>query len=408
MNVNKVLMFLPFCWCAVEAQVVTNTGVITINPKTTMSVVSNFDNQNTGTLWNDGELSLLGDFNNDGLVTFSPTIKGGNTRFDGTSKQIIRGTEVPEFQNVMFNNSAAQPAIELHNEINISGKADFTQGIVNNQDFGGMVVFEQNGEHINTNTSSFATGEVMKKGGASFMFPVGAGENFRHSKITGSKDAANVFLGNYFSKNSNSSWPHSKKIEEIDVIDDKEYWTLEKKAGKGDVMLTLSWDEYSTTPGDMANGEEENLHIVRWSTDKNMWVDEGGVVDVSNRTVTTPVSVSGYGVFTLAKVFAFLPCKLVVYNAVSPNGDGMNDYFKVEGLNACSISANSVQIFNRWGVEVYQENNYGEDGKLFRGYSNKLPNKLLPAGTYFYIINMNFDAGGKSQSHKKSGYLYLN
>ncbi|MEM8567599.1 MAG: gliding motility-associated C-terminal domain-containing protein, partial [Bacteroidota bacterium] len=66
-----------------------------------------------------------------------------------------------------------------------------------------------------------------------------------------------------------------------------------------------------------------------------------------------------------------------VYNAVSPNNDGRNDWWIIEGLT----SPNNIRIFNRWGDEVKELNNYvGSSG---------VPNNELDdliAGTYFYQI----------------------
>ncbi|MEO9513325.1 MAG: gliding motility-associated C-terminal domain-containing protein, partial [Flavobacteriaceae bacterium] len=49
---------------------------------------------------------------------------------------------------------------------------------------------------------------------------------------------------------------------------------------------------------------------------------------------------------------------------------------------------NTVQIFNQWGVAVFQASGYQND---FEGISNKTGNglKRLPAGPYLYIINLN-------------------
>ena len=177
-------------------------------------------------------------------------------------------------------------------------------------------------------------------------------------------------------------------------------------------MLTLSWDETSTTPADILVSPQTSIHIVRWDEAQNRWIDEGGVVDSDKKTVTTPVNVSGYSVFTTARVDdgIVLPCStLTVYNAVSADGDGKNEYFKIGGLTECSAD-NTVEIYNRWGVKVYDTVNYDSNGNVFRGYSEGRTtiskNEMLPTGTYFYIINIKY-SGTTPQVIKKSGYLYL-
>ena len=66
-------------------------------------------------------------------------------------------------------------------------------------------------------------------------------------------------------------------------------------------------------------------------------------------------------------------------NFFSPNGDGKNELFDLSDVNPngdCFIT-----IMNRWGVEVWNAENYANDwtGVDFNG-------KSLPDGTYYYIL----------------------
>jgi len=109
-----------------------------------------------------------------------------------------------------------------------------------------------------------------------------------------------------------------------------------------------------------------------------------------------------------------LPCKnIIIHNALSANEDGKNDYFQIENIedNACYKNV-KVEIFNRWGVLVFERANYDNAGNAFRGLSegrttiNK--SEGLPTGTYFYIISYDtVDGVGQTQNIKKDGYLYL-
>jgi len=109
-----------------------------------------------------------------------------------------------------------------------------------------------------------------------------------------------------------------------------------------------------------------------------------------------------------------LPCKtIIVHNAFSANEDGRNDYFQIENIenNDCYKNV-KVEVFNRWGVLVFEKDNYNNEGNAFRGKSegrttiNK--NEGLPTGTYFYVLSYDtVDGVGKTQNIKKDGYLYL-
>lgn len=71
-------------------------------------------------------------------------------------------------------------------------------------------------------------------------------------------------------------------------------------------------------------------------------------------------------------------CDLVIPNVITPNGDGLNDYFEIEGILYVS---NTVRIFNRWGQEVYSAKNY----------RNQWKGGDLPDGTYYYEITVERD-----------------
>nr|WP_315262573.1 gliding motility-associated C-terminal domain-containing protein [uncultured Flavobacterium sp.] len=108
-----------------------------------------------------------------------------------------------------------------------------------------------------------------------------------------------------------------------------------------------------------------------------------------------------------------LPCKsIVIHNALSANEDDKNDYFQIENIENNDCYKNfKVEIFNRWGILVFEKENYNNEGNAFRGRSegrttiNK--NEGLPTGTYFYIISYDTVDGAKIQNIKKDGYLYL-
>ncbi len=74
-------------------------------------------------------------------------------------------------------------------------------------------------------------------------------------------------------------------------------------------------------------------------------------------------------------------------NVFSPNGDGINEYFKIKepDLSVTSIKSFHVFIFSRGGQRVYE---YSGDPKTWEGWDGKLygKSKDAPDGVYFYII----------------------
>ncbi|MDW8850725.1 gliding motility-associated C-terminal domain-containing protein [Flavobacterium sp. MMLR14_040] len=99
-------------------------------------------------------------------------------------------------------------------------------------------------------------------------------------------------------------------------------------------------------------------------------------------------------------------CKVTIYNAVSPDGDGKNEIFKIDGIE-CYANA-YVQIYDRWGILVYDAYNYDNNAVAFRGISEGratvAKQKGLPDGTYFYVITYTTYL---NEPVSKTGYLYL-
>ena len=94
--------------------------------------------------------------------------------------------------------------------------------------------------------------------------------------------------------------------------------------------------------------------------------------------------------------------EIFVYNGVSDNGDGANDYFVVDCIE--DFWNNNVKIYNRSGDLVYEVDDYDNDINTFAGRGNKglyLDSGILPVGTYFYVIDL------KDGSVPRTGYLEL-
>lgn len=420
--IHCLVFLLLFC-SKTFAQTI-NTGDMSILNGTVVSTISNFSNAQDATLINDGEFFVFADFNNDGLVDFTPSQKG-YTRFEGNSLQIISGTspaEFTKFYNVLFDNNSVQPAFHLSGDISISGSSDFNRGIVQNDDFAGLIVYENDGSHVNTSNESHVDGYVQKNGTSEFLYPTGDSGFFRYAKVIPiTPNAPNdAFTGKYFLQNSNLLYPHSNRSPNLLQIDNTEYWTIDKTNGDSKIMLTLSWDQ-ATTPNFIwsdldPNAENETVSIARWDEVQKLWVDLEGIVEIggngiSSGSVTTFSNTGGFGVFTLAKVKRKVEeGNLVVFNAVSPNGDGKNDYFTIDKIE--NYPNNHVEIYNQWGVKVFETSNYNSNGNVFKGYSHGRttisPKDKLPTGTYYYILTYEVTKEGSSKNIEKAGFLYLN
>ncbi len=114
----------------------------------------------------------------------------------------------------------------------------------------------------------------------------------------------------------------------------------------------------------------------------------------------------------------------VIPNAFSPNQDGYNDYFKVmiyctgtQGGNEERVLGDDftdarIEIFNRWGNLVYEQERYGNEdywGNVDAWWNGTSMNDMqvggnqLPTATYYYILY--FNDGNREPI---TGFVFLN
>ena len=95
-----------------------------------------------------------------------------------------------------------------------------------------------------------------------------------------------------------------------------------------------------------------------------------------------------------------------VNQLVTPNGDGRNEFLFIRGVD--KIRNSTLRIFNRWGVAVYEGENYNNQNNVFdgrsRGRSTLSVEEYLPSGIYFYIFDYTTLDG---ESKVDSEYLYI-
>ncbi|WPO78213.1 PKD domain-containing protein [Flavobacterium sp. KACC 22761] len=202
------------------------------------------------------------------------------------------------------------------------------------------------------------------------------GETIRYNfevKNTGNTTLTNVFITDNLPAIVLSGSPITLAPQEINATNFSAVY----------VITRADIDAGSVTNQALAEGTAPSGEKVNALSDDENFVDDNPtVVDVVN-------------------------CVIEVFNAVSPNGDGINDEFQIQGLEC--YPNNSVEIYNRWGVKVFETSGYGSNRNIFQGYSDARTTisrgDRLPDGTYFYTLKYQDETSNRTQ--EKSGYLYI-
>ncbi len=102
-----------------------------------------------------------------------------------------------------------------------------------------------------------------------------------------------------------------------------------------------------------------------------------------------------------ATVIILVAAPLLAYEGFSPDGDGMNDVWRIRGIE--NYPNNTVRIFNRWGNLVFEIKGYNNQDQAWSSHSTAgLVAGDVPDGTYFYLIDL-----GNNQP-PRSGYVIVN
>ncbi|WP_044399155.1 gliding motility-associated C-terminal domain-containing protein [Lacinutrix sp. Hel_I_90] len=93
-------------------------------------------------------------------------------------------------------------------------------------------------------------------------------------------------------------------------------------------------------------------------------------------------------------------CPPEIPQGFSPNNDGYNDFFNIQGLYTI-FENHELLIYNRYGRLIFK----GDDNTKWDGISNQGINKgkLVPVGTYFYVLALN-----DKNYVNITGWVYLN
>ncbi|WP_452229849.1 MULTISPECIES: gliding motility-associated C-terminal domain-containing protein [unclassified Lacinutrix] len=338
------------------------------------------DLENDGTF--NENLGLAGFYNEDNVITIS-------------------GTESPRFFDMdvaVDNNLFLEISTEISNGLNyIIGDVITPR---NNPNI--SLDYLSNAFFVAEDDLRLTDGYASFTGNNAFSFPIGDDNKLR-PLITPFQSGNPKFSAAYFNEDPNFPSTFSTSFDTnnsegiLNTINLEEFWDFN---GTEETQVTLTWNTDSDI--NVLVDDLLNLRVVGWSNTENQWKDLGNVDFTGNINTGTITSTSfvpnDYEIITFGSLIG--SDGITVYNGISPNGDGKNDVFVIEGVE---LFRNSLQIYNRWGRMVYDAENYQND---WNGYTNKEiligKNKKLPVGTYFYLLIL------PDENKEYAGYLYIN
>lgn len=95
-------------------------------------------------------------------------------------------------------------------------------------------------------------------------------------------------------------------------------------------------------------------------------------------------------------------CPPIVYNFISANEDGFNDYFFIDGLRNIFLNF-QIEIYNRWGHLIWKGNQNSDDWRGEVSEDVKWNGNISADGTYFYLLFLN----DPDYPKPLQGFLYI-
>ena len=371
----RFFIVLFFSVTLLQAQMVNSGSQMSIAQGTTLGVDTDF--LNTGTLINQGEILLTGDWMNVGV-------------YDSTGGQLVfSSSEVQEIMNngQEINNLVIRNGIKtLSDDLTITGELSLNSGVLQVKEeakltLGQGVLITGAGE------DSYIDGKVFQTGTGDLFFPIGTSSEYLPvilRDVTGSNPEVGM--------EAFSSAPTQGLEANLEELAIDAYWQLSSDESYGSSFISLPYENVNelarlvVAQATSANGLFNTIGNADFS-------EEGGI----NYATSEGAAIGPFFTLALAPESAPLP-PLKVVNVLTPLQDGKHDFLRIENIEL--YPDNKVEIFDRHGNKVFSLSNYNNRDRVFIGEPNNGISGQLPDGNYFYTIKT-------GRTKVTSGFLFL-
>ncbi len=339
---------------------------ITIASNTTLSVRGDVENE--GTIANNGHLKVSGPWVNSGL--YEPA--NGEITFNSSSATI---PQIIHHNGQTFNiiTIAGGTKKVLLSDMVVNAEVHFQNGIVEAAGSAKLILTDEVAI-TGASDSSHVHGVVVHIGDGHKLFPVGTGLTYLPVELPDVRDPdAIIGVQALPFGNSGPSLPST-----LGSIFRERYWHVDVQSGSlpaSPIVLPLMDVSWADNP--------ERLVVVQSESPTDHFTSIGRVEQQNSGRVRSEFNVS---MPFIALATTAESREIVVYNAVSNNGDAQNAYLRIDNIE--HYLPNKLSIFNRWGDKVFEIGNYDNAENAFRGQSNTNSDKDLVSGTYYYVLEL--------------------
>ncbi|MFS4482005.1 gliding motility-associated C-terminal domain-containing protein [Hyunsoonleella sp. 2307UL5-6] len=356
-----------------------------------------FQNYGNIQMHENAEVGFHIDLINDG--TFNENL--GLAGFYNTENELsISGSQIPRFYDMEVD-VVNHLFLDINTEV-VNSVSYITGDIITPRDDSSIAIdYLNNSFYILEDDERNTDGYASYSGDLSFTFPIGDNDKLRPLITTNSTPNTRVKAA-YYDEDPNvpSTFNTSFNTQSLEPIigatSTIEFWDFD---GPINSFVTLTWNSESEI--DNLVSDLSKLRVVGWHIQDMQWKDLGNTNTtglLNEGTITSFLfNPSDYEVITFGALIT--EDDINIFNLVSPNNDGINDTFTVEGIEAFD---NELTIFNRWGSVVYKMDNYQNNWDGVANVKHVIQRqKKVPVGTYYYILKL------KDSGKTSTGWLYI-
>ena len=196
----------------------------------------------------------------------------------------------------------------------------------------------------------------------------------------------------------------NQDLDNNGINDANENW----QSGAKDDEVSIGLDTEAIIPildNDSTTMNDSTIYVIVdpvWgyvNINENNWtIEYEPVIDYEGVDSFIYVVCDYYDICDTATVVINIEDRIILPKLFTPNGDGQNDYYRIENLD--NYPDNEFVVYNRWGNKVYEYKGYYDQWNGSANVKNVIGGSKLPVGVYYYILHY-----GKKR--KKAGALFL-
>ncbi|MCB0494658.1 MAG: gliding motility-associated C-terminal domain-containing protein [Cyclobacteriaceae bacterium] len=356
-----------FClvWHVQSQNIYNNSSILYVGSNTVLSAPDSV--VNNGILINNGDIQVAGIWQNNS--TYEPGL--GQLTLTSNQPQVINHND-QSFTRLTIEGGGEKI---FGADIYIENELVLNNGVLVSSNRS-KITIEDGATIMGGSDESYIDGPLYQIGNGEKYFPLGSGSTFlpvRLLNVQGTSPTLGILLT---TPNTNLNVQGL-----LTAVTNQQYWQLDVLTGTfdGSVMQLPVRDEFFLESIDQA--------VVAQTSSLDVPFESLGSSETTG-TVTsgfvTSEAIANKTFFTIGSSTAETGSELHIFNAVSPNEDGINDVFKIQNISF--YPNNRVTIYTRWGSKVFEITGYDNNVKVFGGFSNVGNQQKLPEGTYYYVI----------------------